>query len=87
MRKQLFYIVNFLWLLTALYFLYYLLMEDNYLSITNLMTLANQFAKLGHICLIGFLPIYLGLIIFGMALLFFYIRARVRLFLTHYVGK
>lgn len=86
MRKRLFYVVNLLWLSIGMCLLYYLLVKDNYfhLSIAGFMALTNQFARLGHICIIGFLPIYLGLIIFGVALLFLYIRSHFRILLKQY---
>jgi len=64
-------ISNFLWLSLVICLLYYLLVEDNvlHLSISAILTYANQFTKHGHLCVIGFLPIYLGMVIFGAAIL------------------
>ena len=70
-------ISDFLWVSLALCILYYLLVEDNilHLSISSILAWANQFTKHGHLFVIGFLPIYLGVVIFGAATLIVYLRS------------
>jgi hypothetical protein len=69
--------------------LYYLLVEDSilHLSIGDIFNWASHFAKLGHLIVIGFLPIYLGLLIFGVAILIIYLRSSLCPSLFHYVKR
>jgi len=85
MRKYIFNLLNFFWLTTATSLLYYLLVQDHtlHLSIPDIMNHASHSAKGEHICIIGLIPIYLGLIIFGAGLLFVYLRSNLWPILSH----
>jgi len=87
MRKHLLHIVNFFWLSIATGLLYYLLVQDRtlHLSISDILIWANHCTKHGHLFVIGFLPIYLGLIIFGAAILAVYLRSSLWPLLSHYL--
>lgn len=87
MKKRLFYIVNFAWLTIVLSLLYYLLVLDTtlHLSIADLFDWARHCTKQGHLLVIGLLPIYLGLLIFGATILFIYLRAQVWPILSQYL--
>lgn len=89
MRKHLFYIVNFVWLSLATSLLYYLLVQDTtlHLSISDILDWASHCTKHGHLLVIGLLPIYLGLIIFGAAVLFIYLRSAFWPILSHYLHQ
>lgn len=89
MRKHIFYIANIFWLATASVLLYYLLVEDSvfHISIADIFGWASHFAKLGHLVVIGFLPIYLGLLIFGAAILIVYLRSSLCPTLFHYLKR
>lgn len=78
MRKPFFYLANILWLGTATLILYYLLIKDStlHLSIADFFLWASHCTKQGHLFVIGFLPIYLGLIIFGVGLFLYYLRSK-----------
>ncbi len=85
MRKNLFKLVKIAWLIIALYSLYYLLVQDTslHLSISEILNFAKNCTENEHIFLIGLIPIYLGLIIFGAALLLFYLRSTLWPILFH----
>ena len=89
MRKHLYYALNFFWLTAATGLLYYLLVQDRtlHLSISDMLDWANHCTKHGHLFVIGFLPIYLGLIIFGAAVLFIYLRTHLWPLISHYLRR
>lgn len=89
MKKRLFYIVNFVWLSIALSLLYYFLVLDTtlHLSIADIFDWASHCTKQGHLLVIGLLPIYLGLIIFGAAILFIYLRSQLWPILSQYLKQ
>jgi len=89
MRKQFFVVINFLWLGFASFFLYYFLIQENILhsSISEILQWANHCTKHGHLFVIGLLPIYVGLIIFGAALLTLYLRAALWPIFSHYFSR
>lgn len=89
MRKHILHLVNFFWLFVATGLLYYLLVQDNtlHLSISDILAWANHCTKHGHLFIIGLLPIYLGLIIFGAAILPIYFRTTVWPIISHYIRQ
>ena len=58
----------------ASYLLYYILLHDNLLpfSIHSVLLNVNHLAKNWHVIVIGLLPIYLALMVFGTAILGIY---------------
>jgi hypothetical protein len=89
MRKHLLQLINLFWLTMATGLLYYLLVQDRtlHLSIPDILDWAGHCTKPGHLFVIGFLPIYLGLIIFGAAMLFIYFRSSLWPLLSHYLKQ
>ena len=65
-------------LAASLYIAYYLLLKDNFLhiSISDIINNAHQFKSQKHMLVLGFLPIYIGTIVFGFAMLGVYIGSR-----------
>ncbi|HSW71324.1 MAG TPA: hypothetical protein VLH77_05030 [Gammaproteobacteria bacterium] len=83
MRKPLIHLFKIFWLTMASFLLYSLLLQDTPFSISEMVDYASHCTKNGHILVIGLLPIYLGLLIFGAALLFIYLPTRIWPRLSH----
>jgi hypothetical protein len=62
-------------LVATVYFVYYLLLKQKLLpfSISSVLSWSSQWSKHGHILAVGLVPIYLGLMIFGTAVLSLYL--------------
>src|SRR5579872_5210436 len=89
MRKHLFYLINFFLLTAAVCLLYYFLLQNTmlHLSISEILDFAHKCTKYAHLFIIGFIPIYLGLIIFGTALFFNYLYSFLWPILSHYLWQ
>ena len=70
-------------LAVSLYIAYYLLLKDNFLhiSISDIINNTHQFKSQKHMLVLGFLPIYIGTIVFGFAMLGVYIGSLVQRFI------
>jgi hypothetical protein len=75
-------------LTTAVYFIYYLLIQ-NILpdSVSSLLAWNNDSAKKWHVLAIGLVPIYLALIIFGTAIFSLYVGSSLQRWLTQFRKK
>jgi hypothetical protein len=76
-------------LLSMTYISYYLLLSDNYLhsSITCIINYAHNLAITKHLLILGFLPIYIAIMIFGAATAGLYLGASVQIILSRLVKK
>lgn len=71
-----------------------MLVLDNILSIGSVVISLNSLSKHSHVFAIGFLPVYIGLMVFGSSLLAFYFGNQLQGFLMrlfkhkpHYSNK
>lgn len=89
MKKPILYLINLFSFSAGSFMLYYLLIEDSifHLSIADIFNWAKHFAKTGHLLVIAALPIYLGLLIFGAAMFYIYLRSNICPFLLHHVKR
>ena len=76
-------------LITTCYFAYYLLLRDNYLhsSISSIINYAHHLAIREHLLILGLLPIYIALMIFGSATVGLYLGASVQALLSRSIRK
>ncbi|HTM63954.1 MAG TPA: hypothetical protein VL360_05575 [Gammaproteobacteria bacterium] len=66
---------------------YYLLIWDNYFkcSIANIIHYAHNLPLHKHLVLLGMLPIYIAIVIFGSALLSTFVGSRMKDFIIRYI--
>jgi hypothetical protein len=71
-------------LIVCSYVTYYLLLHDNFLhiSISAILDSSRQLANKEHLIIVGLIPIYIGTMIFGTALLGVYIGSKVQYHMT-----
>ncbi len=62
----------------AVYFIYYLLLKENTFCISSVLTASENW----HVLAVGFIPIYLGLMIFGAAVLSLYLSTAIQRWLS-----
>ena len=74
-------------LVAAVYVLYYLLLRDNILpfSIHSMLFNINHWAKNWHVIVIGLLPIYLALMVFGTAIIGIYFGSALQRWLSSFL--
>jgi hypothetical protein len=65
-------------LTAAVYFIYYLLLKEHTFCISSVLTLSENW----HVLAVGFIPIYLGLMIFGAAILSLYLSTAIQRWLS-----
>lgn len=67
-------------LVLACYCAYYLLLQDNFLhtSISDIIASSHQLHTQKHLLVLGLLPIYIGTIVFGFAMLGIYLGLQVQ---------
>jgi hypothetical protein len=73
-------------LVATVYFIYYLLLKENLLpfSISSVLTWGSEWSKHWHILAVGLVPIYLGLMIFGTAVLSLYVGAALQRWVSQF---
>jgi ABC-type transport system involved in cytochrome c biogenesis permease component len=71
-------------LLVTAFFIYHLLLKDSLLSLSiSLMSaLTSHMTKHWHVLVVGLIPVYLALIIFGAAILSIYLGSAIQRWLT-----
>ena len=79
---------GFICLVAAVYILYYLLLRDNMmpLSIYSVLSSINHWAKDWHVIVIGLLPIYLALMVFGTAMLGVYLGTAIQRWISSFLS-
>lgn len=80
---------GFICLVVAVYLLYCLLLRDNMMpfSIYSVFSSINHWAKDWHIIVIGLLPIYLALMIFGTAMFGVYLGSAIQRWISALSNK
>jgi len=75
-------IIRLLIFFAVVFFTYYLLLIDNFLhlSIANIVATSHQLKDTKHLLVLGCLPIYIALIIFGIPILAIYFAKAVTRF-------
>jgi hypothetical protein len=64
----------------AIYFIYYLLLKEHTFCIYSVLTFSEKW----HVLAVGFIPIYLGLLIFGAAVLSLYLGTTIQRWLSQF---
>lgn len=85
-KKEFFFnLGSILCVMTAIYFIYYLLLKDDWLSlsIASMLSWTNHLTLHWHLLAIGMLPIYLAFIIFGTAIIGIYLGSAIQRWLMH----
>ncbi|RDI42411.1 hypothetical protein [Aquicella lusitana] len=79
-------ISKFIITVTAIYMAYYLLLHDNFLhsSIASIIDSANRLNIKEHLLIVGLLPIYIAMMIFGAALAGVYLGSKLQLLFDRY---
>lgn len=69
-------------LLFVLYSVYYILLKDTFLnaSISSIIASSHKFARQNHVLVLGLIPIYISLMIFGASILGIYVGSRLQQF-------
>ncbi len=78
MKKRTFFsLTNMLVLAVICFAVYYLLLEDNifHASINSIIGQSQQLTLKSHLLVLGILPIYIGLVVFGAVLIVMYVRS------------
>lgn len=67
-------------LAVAIYVTYYLLLQDTFLhaSISDIINRSHQLKSQKHLLVLGLLPIYIGTMVFGSAVLSIYLGAAIQ---------
>lgn len=83
--NKLFYISRVTTLIAVFYAAYYLLLRDNCLhtSISFIIDKSHHLEAMRHIIVLGLLPIYIGTMIFGSAMLGLYLGSKFQYLLVH----
>lgn len=87
MKKRFSFHIGSLITFTGVFYLaYYLLLEDNplHLSIASIINYSHPLAIKKHLLVVGFLPIYISMIIFGAALLGIYLGSALQNLFARY---
>ena len=71
-------------ILFAFYFAYYLLLQDNFASISSIVDTAYTFVLRKHFIVFGLLPVYIAIIIFGIGMLSMYVSSVIENRLKHF---
>jgi hypothetical protein len=71
----------------AVYILYYLLLEDKPFpfSITSVLGGVNHWLRHWHVLVVGLLPVYLALMVFGTSMMGLYVGGALQRWLTHFL--
>ena len=69
----------------AVYVTYYLLLRDNFLhaSISDIINHSHQLKSQKHLLVLGLLPIYIGTMVFGSAVLSIYLGSAIQRFIIN----
>ena len=89
MVSKLFYISKTTIFIMVVCITYYLLMKDNFLhtSISSIINESHQLQDLRHLVVLGLLPIYISLMIFGSAILGNYLTSNLQGYFKHMQNK
>lgn len=89
MNKHTFNIGGISFLAAAIYFIYYLLLHDKALpfSISTVLSSISYWARDWHVLVVGLLPIYIALMIFGTAVLGVYLGSAVQRWITQRIDQ
>lgn len=80
-------IITILTLMFVCLLAYYLLLQDNFLdmSISSIIAKSNHLELKKHLIVLGFIPIYIAMIIFGTAMLGVYIGSSLQQYLLRHI--
>ena len=84
-KRQSFNVGGLICLVAAVCFMSYVLLDGDILpcSITSVMSSMNHWARHWHILVVGFLPVYVALMLFGTAVFSIYAGSALQRWLTH----
>ncbi len=76
-------------LIAAVYFICYLLRQDDILpiSISSVWSYISHFAKHFHVIAVGLLPVYVALMVFGTAILGIYLGSAIQRWITQFLKQ
>lgn len=81
-KKFRFNIIMIATFITILYGAYYLLLHDTFLhtSISSIIAHSHQLARQNHVLVLGLIPVYIALMIFGTSIFGIYLGAKIQQF-------